>query len=89
MARAHNNRPASTSGSKPRGGSATTGYEAELWRMAAESVAASFGRLVRPLVRRASDAVRETRILSALRDTLLPKLISGEVRVNQVEMETA
>ena len=30
MARAHNNRPASTSGSKPRGGSATTGYEAEL-----------------------------------------------------------
>ena len=38
MARAHNNRPASTSGSKPRGGSATTGYEAELWRMAAESV---------------------------------------------------
>ena len=42
MARAHSNRPASTSGSKPRGGSATTGYEAELWRMAAESVAASF-----------------------------------------------
>ena len=38
MARAHNNRPVSTSGSKPRGGSATTGYEAELWRMAAESV---------------------------------------------------
>ena len=57
--------------------------------MTAESVAASFGRLVRPLVHRASDAVRETRILSALRDTLLHKLISGEVRVNQVEMETA
>ena len=54
-----------------------------------EVVAASFGHLVRPLVRRASDAVRETRILSAFRDTLLPKLISGEVRMNQVEMETA
>ena len=51
-----------------------------------ESVAENFGRLVRPLVRRASDAARETRVLSALRDTLLPKLISGEVRVNQVEM---
>ena len=89
MARARNNRPASTSGSKPGGDSATTGYEAELWRMAAESVAASFGRLVRPLGRRAGDAVRETRVLSALRDTLLPKLISGEVWVNQVEMETA
>ena len=38
MARAHNNRPASTSGSKPRGGSATTGYGAELWRMTAVSV---------------------------------------------------
>ena len=54
-----------------------------------ESVAENFGRLVRPLVRRASDAVRETRVLSALRDTLLPKLISGEVRVNHVEMANA
>ncbi len=54
-----------------------------------DSVAENFGRLVRPLVRRASDAVRETRVLSALRDTLLPKLISGEVRVNQVEMVIA
>ena len=54
-----------------------------------ESVAENFGRLVRPLVRRASDAVRETRVLSALRDTLLPKLISGEVQVNQMERATA
>ena len=53
------------------------------------SVAENFGRLVRPLVRRASGAVRETRVLSALRDTLLPKLISGEVRVNQMERATA
>lgn len=54
-----------------------------------ESVAENFGRLVRPLVRRASDAVRETWALSALRDTLLPKLISGEVRVKQVERASA
>ena len=34
MARARKNRPKSTSGSKPGGDGATTGYEAELWRMA-------------------------------------------------------
>ena len=54
-----------------------------------KAVAESFGHFVRPLVRRAGDAVRETRVLSALRDTLLPKLISGEVRVNHVAKETA
>ena len=30
-------------------------------------------------------ARRESRILAALRDTLLPKLISGELRVNDAE----
>lgn len=54
-----------------------------------KAVAENFGHFVRPLVRRAGDAVRETRVLSALRDTLLPKLISGEVRVNHVARETA
>ena len=34
MASARKNRPKSTSGSKPGGDGATTGYEAELWRMA-------------------------------------------------------
>ena len=34
MARARKNRPVSASGSKPGGDSVTTGYEAELWRMA-------------------------------------------------------
>jgi type I restriction enzyme S subunit len=34
---------------------------------------------------RASGAVRESRTLAALRDALLPKLISGELRVKDVE----
>ena len=46
-----------------------------------ERVAASFGRVVQPLLARASKAVHESRILAGLRDTLLPKLISGELRV--------
>jgi type I restriction enzyme S subunit len=29
--------------------------------------------------------IRESRTLSALRDTLLPKLLSGELRVKQAE----
>ena len=52
-------------------------------------VAQSFGNVVRPLVQRASEAVSQSRLLSALRDTLLPKLISGEVRVKQIERETS
>ena len=46
-----------------------------------ERVAASFGRVVQPLLARASKAVHGSRILAGLRDTLLPKLISGELRV--------
>jgi type I restriction enzyme S subunit len=40
---------------------------------------------VLPLRRRLSAGVRETRALAALRDTLLPKLISGELRLWNVE----
>lgn len=44
-------------------------------------VAELFGRFVQPILTRAGAATRESRTLSALRDTLLPKLISGELRV--------
>jgi type I restriction enzyme S subunit len=40
---------------------------------------------VKPLFARASTAARESRTLAALRDTLLPKLISGELRVKDAE----
>lgn len=46
-------------------------------------VAERFGSLVRPLFARARTAASESRTLAALRDTLLPKLISGELRVKQ------
>ena len=46
-----------------------------------EPLAARFGKVVQPLFARASEAVRESRTFAALRDTLLPKLVSGELRV--------
>ena len=45
-------------------------------------VAAEFGKVVAPLFARASRGAQESRTLSALRDALLPRLISGELRVN-------
>lgn len=48
-------------------------------------LAQQFGRSVGPLFERSSHAVAESRTLAALRDTLLPKLISGELRVQAAE----
>ena len=50
-----------------------------------ESIAVRFGKVVQPLFTRASEAVRESRTLAVLRDTLLPKLVSGESRVEDAE----
>ncbi|MGA9991349.1 MAG: restriction endonuclease subunit S [Thiobacillaceae bacterium] len=44
-----------------------------------------FDRLARPLYERIIECARESRTLAALRDTLLPKLISGELRVQAAE----
>ncbi len=44
-------------------------------------IAEAFGRTVKPIFTRTNAAVRESRVLAALRDALLPKLISGELRV--------
>ncbi len=46
-----------------------------------EPIAARFGKVVQPLFARASEAVSESRTLAALRDALLPKLVSGEMKV--------
>ena len=46
----------------------------------------AFEQLARPLYERIVDCVRETRALAAVRDTLLPKLVSGELRVENDEM---
>ena len=52
-----------------------------------KQVAASFGSVAHPLLTRASAAVRESRTLAALRDTLLPKLISGEIRIRYAQIQ--
>jgi len=44
-------------------------------------IAEYFGKIIKPLFERASAAAKESRTLAALRDALLPKLISGEIRV--------
>ncbi|HEV2485593.1 MAG TPA: restriction endonuclease subunit S [Terracidiphilus sp.] len=47
-----------------------------------EPIAKLFGGSVEPLFVRAGQAAKESRTLAALRDTLLPKLISGEIRLS-------
>ena len=48
-------------------------------------LAVQFGKVAALLFERASRAGRESRKMAALRDTLLPKLISGEIRVGDDE----
>lgn len=43
-----------------------------------------FGTLARPLYERIIESARESRTLAILRDTLLPRLISGELRLRDV-----
>ena len=49
--------------------------------MASRRFAGLFGRFIKPLFVRASAATKEGCTLATLRDTLLPKLISGEMLV--------
>jgi type I restriction enzyme S subunit len=48
-------------------------------------VVETFGRVVRSMFRRVRAAADESHTLAALRDALLPKLISGDVRLRNVE----
>ena len=50
-------------------------------RVPVKQVAYDFGRLVRPITARASEAIPESSSFATLRDTLLPKLVSGELRI--------
>ncbi len=49
-----------------------------------DCVMQKFEQLARPLYERIVNNVRQSRTLAALRDALLPKLISGELRVKEV-----
>jgi type I restriction enzyme S subunit len=48
-------------------------------------VAAAFTSLVRPMVDLIISNIHQSRTLAAIRDTLLPKLMSGEIRVQDAE----
>jgi type I restriction enzyme S subunit len=50
-----------------------------------ESVVRAFAVLIGPIVDRIIPSIHESHTLAALRDTLLPKLISGELRVQAAE----
>ena len=50
-------------------------------------VMAEFDRLVRPMYARLVSNERENRTLASLRDTLLPKLMRGEVRVKELSLK--
>jgi type I restriction enzyme, S subunit len=54
--------------------------------MPPEPVATLFGRMVRPLFAKASHVADESRTLTALRNTVLPKLISGELRLKDLQL---
>src|SRR5205823_1306759 len=49
------------------------------------SIAAAFNHCTNGLLARTLECRRESHTLTALRDTLLPKLISGELRVKDAE----
>ena len=50
-----------------------------------ERIGKEFGRLTRPLISRVRLFANESQTLADLRDTLLPKLISGEIRIADAE----
>jgi type I restriction enzyme S subunit len=50
-----------------------------------QSVATSFSSIAAPLLSRGTHCLNESKTLGATRDALLPKLISGEIRVSDAE----
>lgn len=55
----------------------------------APAICSIFSDAVSPLIDRMLNTVAESRSLAALRDTLLPKLISGELRIADAEQRIA
>lgn len=54
-----------------------------------DAVMSSFSHLVAPMLDRAAACDRESRTLASIRDTLLPKLLSGELRVRDGEIDVS
>ncbi len=53
--------------------------------MPSRLIAQFFTQQIRPLVERINVNVHASRTLATMRDALLPKLISGEIRVRDAE----
>jgi type I restriction enzyme S subunit len=52
---------------------------------AGDAVCSTFGKMVAPLFTKLRANIDSIKTLAALRDALLPKLISGELRVKDAE----
>lgn len=52
---------------------------------AGEQMLNGFGEVIGPLFKKIRDATEDSRTLAQIRDTLLPKLISGELRISDAE----
>jgi type I restriction enzyme, S subunit len=48
-------------------------------------ILAKFGQITMPMFEKIVANSNESRILSAIKDTLLPKLLSGEIKVQEAE----
>ncbi|MGH2447710.1 MAG: hypothetical protein ACRDFS_03790 [Chloroflexota bacterium] len=62
-------------------------FEAVTLAMPPAAVLTTFERAVRPLFAKVKASVMESCTLASLRDLLLPKLISGEIRVSGAERD--
>ena len=60
-------------------------FEGICWIAPKVELVNEFGKMIFPIDERIEKNTRETITLASLRDTLLPKLISGELRIPEAE----
>lgn len=72
-------------GSSGRQRVATSCFQQYLVTVPPKAVALAFGQIVQPLFAKAKANSQESTTLAAIRDALLPKLISGEIRIKDAE----
>lgn len=72
-------------GHSSRGSLTTKLLAGTLMIMPPRTLIEAFDKIAAPMVLRIADALSESRTLASLRDTLLPKLISGELRLRRAQ----
>jgi type I restriction enzyme S subunit len=63
----------------------TSTFKSARFALPRASTVTEFERLITPLFMRVLSSSEESRTLACLRDVLLPRLISGEVRIREAE----